>query len=160
MQALIDPRDGQVHDIRAEPFPVAPPLEWRPAPDGLTRQHRITPEGRFVPPCPGEFHHWNGEDWVADADAELAGSIARIREEAARRIAERYPDWKQRNMLARAFDLLRLGERQWSDEQRAEIEANDAAWAAIRKIRAASDVLEQTLPDDPGEDRHWPEAGS
>ena len=83
--------------------------------------------------------------------------IEQVKEEAQRRILARFPDWKQRNMLARATELQenRIG-RLLTTEEDAEITDLWAAWAWIKSVRAASDVLEATLPTDFRDDKNWP----
>jgi len=71
----------------------------------------------------------------------------------------RYPEWKQRNMTARAVELLHIQASQpWTPEEQAEADALQAAWAWIASVRAASDVLEamQPIPADWQSDQHWP----
>ena len=82
-----------------------------------------------------------------------------VKAEAGRRIVARYPEWKQRNMTARAVELLHIQASQpWTPEEQAEADALQAAWAWIASVRAASDVLEamQPIPADWQSDQHWP----
>lgn len=68
---------------------------------------------------------------------------AAIKAEAGRRILERAPEWKQRNVLARSVELRNIkdGRALASDEQ-AELDAAQALWDSIKAIRAHSDQLE------------------
>jgi hypothetical protein len=81
-----------------------------------------------------------------------------VKEEAARRILEILPEWKQRNLTARAAELAAiLAERSWTNEERAEWEDGQAIWDRIKAIRAASDALEEMdpIPQDFQEEKNW-----
>lgn len=80
----------------------------------------------------------------AEADAALpTQAIAAIKAEAARRITTICPDWKQRNLTARAAELAIKGQANWTDEEAAEVAYGQAIWDAIKSIRSKSDQLEQ-----------------
>ncbi len=49
MQALVDPRDGRIFQLAETGFPVAPPLAWVEAPEGVTERH-VYLDGVFAPP--------------------------------------------------------------------------------------------------------------
>lgn len=88
-------------------------------------------------------------------EAEIKGMI---KEEARRRILDRFPDWKQANMTARGVELLQIKTaRAWTVEEQAEADALTAAWTWIKAVRSASDALELTMPDDFAADANWPE---
>lgn len=53
MRALIDPRDGRVCEVCDRDFPVATPLFWADASDGVTTRHRWN-GSRFDAPPPRE----------------------------------------------------------------------------------------------------------
>jgi len=93
-------------------------------------------------------------DWPPAAPSV---TIDAIKAEAKRRILGIAPEWKQRNMLARAAELLRIGEPNWTPSQQAEVAAMDAAWADIEAIRAKSDAIEamQPIPLDYTDDKYW-----
>lgn len=90
----------------------------------------------------------------------LAVQRVAVKEEARRRILARFPDWKQTNMTARGVDLQDLWRRnaKWTETEQAEADALSAAWAWIKAIRAASDVIEalDAVPDDFDDDKRWP----
>jgi len=89
------------------------------------------------------------------SDDEIRGMI---KDEARRRILADYPDWKQANMTARGVELLQIKmARAWDAQEQAEADALSAALARIKCIRAASNVLEASMPDDFAADAHWPE---
>ena len=66
-----------------------------------------------------------------------AASVAEIKAEARRRILDRYPLWKQVNIIRSGDGLA-------------------AMTAFIDAVRAASNALEATLPSDYQADKHWP----
>lgn len=106
---------------------------------------------------------------VEEAEAEILAGMEElagpakptaddIKAEASRRILAIAPEWRQRNALARALQLqerLNAGETLTPDQE-AERQALHALWASINAIRARSDELEQTLPDDYMDDARWP----
>lgn len=119
-------------------------------------------------------------DAVSEADLDRAQrrkrsprinvDAAAVKQEARRRILERYPDWKQTNMVARSVELQDIWRQvgSWTPEERAEADALTAAWAWIKAIRAASDEIEAMtpIPADFAADARWavnpavPAAGS
>jgi hypothetical protein len=80
-----------------------------------------------------------------------------VKQEAGRRILAIAPEWRQINMLARAAELLRIGEPNWTLLQQAEVAAMDAAWADIEAIRAKSNAIEamDPIPSDYAADKYW-----
>lgn len=84
-----------------------------------------------------------------------------IREEARRRILERYPDWKQTNMVARGVELQDIWRRvgTWTPEEQAEADALKSAWDWISEVRASSNQIEvmDPMPEDINNDSLWPE---
>lgn len=65
-----------------------------------------------------------------------------IKEEAGRRIQAIIPEWKQRNLTARGVRLLHKGKGTWTDEEKAEWTAGEAAWVQVDATRSKSDLLE------------------
>jgi hypothetical protein len=65
-------------------------------------------------------------------------SVESVKEEAQRRIYELYPAWRQDNRIREGGDRFR------------------AMSAYIDGVRAASDLLEASLPRDFTEDKYWP----
>lgn len=96
-------------------------------------------------------------DGVRRPEAE---QIALVREEARRRILARYQDWKQTNMVARGVELqdVRRLAGSWTPEEEAESNALAAAWAWVKSVRAASNLIERMspIPTDFSDDRYWP----
>lgn len=81
-----------------------------------------------------------------------------IKAEAERRILRIAPEWRQRNAIARGLELLekRDGGTALTAAEEAERAAIQGMWSAIKAIRARSDELERTLPDDYQDDARWP----
>jgi hypothetical protein len=67
---------------------------------------------------------------------------------------------KQHNAQMRATELtlIKATGGTWTPEQASEAAALQAMADAVRAIRAASNVLEATLPPDYSDDRFWPKA--
>lgn len=84
-------------------------------------------------------------------------TVTDVKQEAQRRIYELYPQWKQANMIARAVELLQVGQANWSPEEQAEAAALNAAWAWIKAVRAKSNEIEllNPLPEDVTHDSWW-----
>jgi hypothetical protein len=84
-------------------------------------------------------------------------SVDQVKGEAQRRIYEVYPQWKQANMTARAVELVRKGEANWTAQEQAESQALDAAWVWVKSIREKSNTLEsmKPIPTDYTNDSYW-----
>lgn len=82
---------------------------------------------------------------------------AMIKFEAGRRILERYPQWRQTNMLARSIELTRKAQTLTPEEQ-AEAVSLESSWAWIKSVRQASDAIEalSPIPADFASDHRWP----
>lgn len=52
MRALIDPRNNRVCQVAEDEFPVAEPLIWVDAPDGILPDVHAYADGRFLEPVP------------------------------------------------------------------------------------------------------------
>lgn len=80
-----------------------------------------------------------------------------VKAEARRRILDRYPDWKQTNMLARSVELVKKG-ASLTPEETVESQQLEAVWAWIKAVRAASDQLEAMtpIPLDFEDNGRWP----
>jgi len=93
----------------------------------------------------------------AEMDAERK---AGVKAEAYRRITAYLPDWKQRNLTARAAEFgikLAQGYTLTATDE-AEIASGQLAWDHVKAIRSASDVLEALAepPKDFTDDKYWP----
>ena len=79
-------------------------------------------------------------------DEVKSALIRQVKQEAGATILAAYPDWKQRNMIARAVELTRLARSVTlnSDEVAEEI-ALQAAWDWIVDIRTVSDAKEAAI---------------
>lgn len=98
--------------------------------------------------------------------AQLAKVVPAIKAEAQRRILILAPEWRQRNMLARAAELLEIVTfgGALTPEQETERQALIAGRAAIQAIRDKSNALESSLSTmtpaefaafNPGDDVNW-----
>jgi len=88
----------------------------------------------------------------------VVASADEIKAEAARRIEKVLPDWKQRNLTARAAELAMKG--QLTSEEQAEWNAGEIIWDWIKLVRARSDELESDPPEDVTQDSIWPDFNS
>ncbi len=75
--------------------------------------------------------------------------IVEIKAEASRRILDPFPAWRQTNMLARGVELMNLrADQGLTPEEEAEAADLQAAWDQVKAIRAASDSIEASVPED------------
>lgn len=100
----------------------------------------------------GPVHTLNGETITATYTAVYksveqirALKIAGVKADAGWKITAILPEYKQRNLSARAIELLALGQPNWTAEEQAEWDAGAAVWAVIKAIRTASDVFEEAV---------------
>lgn len=101
---------------------------------------------------------------LIDAGVEVAAyqppapTAADVKAEAARRILAIIPEWKQRNLTARAAELAKKGEADWTQAEADEWAAGQALWDQVKAIRAKSDAIEalDPIPADFADDSHWP----
>jgi hypothetical protein len=69
-----------------------------------------------------------------------------IKSEAYRRIIAIVPEWKQRNLIAQATQLLRIrSDRAWTVQEQAAWDAGDAVWDQVVDIRNHSDLIEAAI---------------
>lgn len=72
--------------------------------------------------------------------------ILQIKREAAERINELLPAWKQSNLNARANELNAIRhEREWSEQEAAEWQSMLTIWQAIKQVRTDSDLAESAV---------------
>lgn len=83
-----------------------------------------------------------GERSLAEVQDER---LVAVRAEAGRRILAIAPEYRQRNLTARAAEIALFEPQPWSEEIQAELSAGAAVWAAIKAVRAASDVAEAAI---------------
>jgi len=132
----------------------------------LTTPEKPTVDPRTQAAEPGDFVNVEGswtKPWVIrQKDAEEIQAyddnmIAKVKKEAQVRVLAVLPEWKQRNLTARAAELAAKGQANWTPEEQAEWEAGQAMWDKIKAIRAASDILEATvpIPEDYRDDKYW-----
>ena len=91
-------------------------------------------------------------------DTPLLPTADDVRRLAGEKILSLCPEWKQRNLTARASILAAKGRGNWTAEEQAEWEAGEAIWAQIKAIRDASNVLEamDPIPLDYDDPKWWP----
>lgn len=72
--------------------------------------------------------------------------ILQIKREAAERINELLPAWKQSNLNARANELNGIRfERDWTNEEQAEWSQMMELWQTVKQIRIDSNTAENTV---------------
>lgn len=72
--------------------------------------------------------------------------IAQIKREAAERINELLPSWKQSNLNARANELNAIRfDRELTENEQMEWQSMLNTWQAVKQIRAGSDLAENTV---------------
>ena len=149
------------------------PLKGGPKPDQLVKVRYIASEGppryRIVMVVDDAVGKWQHATRVAsfrynpDVDrveenrgvkdmpaAQVnAALIARVKSDAGQRIVAIVPEWKQRNLIARAALLSRKGEANWSADDSAAWAAGEAVWNRVVAIRSNSDAAEQVIIDSP-----------
>jgi hypothetical protein len=69
---------------------------------------------------------------------QQAAAIAKINKEAGKAIVAFVPEWKQRNLTARAAELLYIGASNWTTAESAEWAAIEAIWDQVKAIRGTS----------------------
>ena len=106
---------------------------------------------------PGENFGWNvkvveaAQIWL-DQGGQIPKwvlpdpTVDQVKAEAARRVLEVAPEWRQRNLAARMAELFLKGVQNWTAEEQAEVDAGQAVWDQIKCIRAASNALEAMTP--------------
>lgn len=131
-----------------------------------TRQEQPTYDRRTQKLVEGGFSEvddqWVKTWTVADKSPEEIQKYdllmsAVVKEEAQRRILEVLPEWRQRNLTARAAELAAKGQSNWTPEEQAEWDAGQILWDKIKVIRAASDALESMdpIPSDYKDNSYW-----
>ena len=111
------------------------------------------------------------DNWIEAANAKIGDkwnegqffsvfpspTVDMVKQEASRRITAICPEWKQRNLTARAAELAIKGVTNWTAEEQAEHAAGQAVWDQIKVVRARSDELEamDPIPTDYSSDVYW-----
>lgn len=85
-----------------------------------------------------------------------AATAEDVKGEASRRILARHPVWRQLNALSRMIRLIRKGASNWTQGERNEATAIEAALGWINDVRQASNDLEPAPPADYRDDAYWP----
>jgi hypothetical protein len=145
------PSDSLLADWSVYPYTVAD----QPTFDNRTQRIEL---GDFVNTDGSWVQTWNVVNKTAEEisqyDAEM---VVAVKAEAQRRIISIIPEWKQRNLTARAAELAIKGVANWTAEETLEYEEGQAIWNSIKVVRAASDALEamNPIPDDYANDSYW-----
>lgn len=87
----------------------------------------------------------DGNSIVIDPAKQREIFVQAVKAEAARRITAVMPEWRQRNATAWTVEMVVLhghDRTHWPAETAATQAVIDAAWAAIKAIRARSDQIE------------------
>jgi len=129
----------------------------------LNGNYKATLDGveMTVPEAPGNRHYAMILESIAAGETvtveERVITIQEVKAEAQRRIYEILPDWKQRNLTARAAELAIKGVENWTLEEQAEVAAGQALWDQIKIIRVKSDELESVnpIPVDYIDNKYW-----
>lgn len=146
-----NPSDSLLADWNVYPYTV----EAKPTFDNRTQRLEL---GDFVNTNGSWSQTWNVVNKTAEEisqyDAEM---VAAVKAEAQRRIISIIPEWKQRNLTARAAELAIKGAVNWTAEEQAEYEAGQAVWDSIKAVRTKSDALEamSPIPEDYTDDKYW-----
>ena len=106
--------------------------------------------GISVPDVSSNRHCRMIQEWIAEGNTPESADLPTIttdmvKEEAQRRILAVYPDWKQLNYLR----------QQGNNPTQEDLNVINLAWAYIDNIRAKSNILEGTLPQDYQDNTHW-----
>lgn len=98
-------------------------------------------------------------DVYLDIEVPEEGYTRAIKQEAANRIEDLFPIWKQSNAQQRMIELLEKGKSNWTADEKKEVSAIRQGMSAIKRLRAASDKLEQVTDKtlDIWSDAHWVE---
>ncbi|MDK9721659.1 MAG: hypothetical protein OEL53_10805 [Rhodospirillales bacterium] len=124
----------------------------------------LPPEGHSLAAGDGNLgDSWDGAQFVAPVPAPVETTLAAVKLEAQRRILARYSFAAQSNMNMRANELNDIRfDRALSPEEETERQQLKAIAVWIKSVRAASDVIEARLADDPYLDTasqpDWPAA--
>lgn len=146
-----NPSDNLLADWNVYPYTV----ETKPTFDNRTQRIEL---GDFVNTNGSWVQTWNvvnkTAEEIAQYDAEM---VTAVKAEAQRRIISIIPEWKQRNLTARAAELAIKGVSNWTPEEQAEYEAGQSVWDSIKAVRTKSDALESMspIPEDYTDDKYW-----
>lgn len=145
------PSDSLLADWDVYPYTV----ETKPTFDNRTQRIEL---GDFVNTNGSWVQTWNvinkTTEEISQYDAEM---VVAVKAEAQRRIISIIPEWKQRNLTARAAELAIKGVSSWTAEETSEYQSGQAIWNQIKAVRAASDALEaqSPIPSDFYDDSYW-----
>ena len=129
----------------------------------LNGHYKATIDGveMTVPEAPGNRHYAMILEAIAAGETvtieERVITVQEVKAEAQRRILHILPEWKQRNLTARAAELAIKGVQNWSLDEQAEVAAGQALWDQIKIVRTKSDELEamNPIPIDYSDDKYW-----
>ncbi len=108
---------------------------------------------------PTELAEYNQKklDWRSKAGAR---KVVLIKDKASKLILGAFPEWKQRNAIARSMELSSLGTTASLDETK-ELEELQGIWNWVKSVRSYGNDLEDTIlastePDSINIDTGWP----
>jgi hypothetical protein len=123
--------------------PISSPLEKQAGPETIIEPDKV-------------IRRWTGVRIPLETQQQIVKGICR------KKILAVFPEWKQTNMTARGVELLSTGPANWTDQDKAEAMALQTAWAWIKSMRQASNVIEamSPIPADFMNGKYWPETPS
>jgi len=145
------PSDALLAEYNVYPVTMLPSPPYNRDTEHLVQAEPALVDGKWV-------RGWTVVPLTAEELAQRrAAAISAVKHEASRRILSIAPDYKQRNMLARSAELLRIGEANLTQEQRDEVLAIELIWETVQMIRAKSDIIEamDPIPPDYTDDTYW-----
>jgi hypothetical protein len=115
-----------------------------------------TETGASIPEASGNRHWQEYQEWVAQGNVadpkETLNEVktrrmAEIKDAAASHIVSNYPEWKQRNMLARMAEIQdkQLSGTPLTTSEEEEISNMRASWTWVNAVRTESDVAEAAI---------------
>jgi len=145
------PSDALLAEYGVYPVAIADAPPYDRDTERLVQAEPTLADGKWV-------RGWTVVPLTADELAQRrAAMVEGVKQEASKRILAIAPDYKQRNMLARSAELLRIGEANLTQEQRDEVLAIESVWQTIQMIRVRSDAIEamDPIPPDYTDDKYW-----
>ena len=135
---------GQTFTIEGEKF--SPTWLSRATPEMLASKGITRVEAPVVVYKDDRFYFNNGNDGATPKSVEqvLPPIVTGIKARAGSLIEERYPDYKQRNMLAASVVLQDTWRKNgvWTVEEQSQASTLTAAWDWIKSVRNHSNALE------------------
>lgn len=115
-----------------------------------------TEAGAFIPNAPGNRHWQEYQEWIAQGN--IPDPLETLLEAQTRRIVEvkaaagihivtAYPEWKQRNMIARQAELqdIVINGGTLSATEQDEMTTMQNIWNWVKTVRSESDTFEASI---------------